>query len=160
MKEKVFSVLVLIIILASSVVMLAGCKKKIEKTTKREITENIEETVAKIKADVTITGDIDGGEIMGTITYYINYNESKLYVYEVKTIVPLTSADDPEPSTTHVSLVEYTLSDDDMKELKEFIESENEKREGAIYTIRIGDKTYQIKETVKFEKLMRKIRNI
>ncbi|MBR2704563.1 MAG: hypothetical protein IKE91_03745 [Clostridia bacterium] len=158
--KKVFSILLLVVILTSSVVMLAGCKKKIAKTTKREITENIEETIANIKSDVVISGRIDGGELMGTITYYVNYNDSKLYVHEVETKVPLKDGPLPVISTTHVSLVEYTLSDDDMKELKEFIESENEKREGAKYTIRKGNQSYQIKESGKFEELMRKIRNV
>lgn len=163
MKEKLLRIILITLVIITSVVMLSGCKKNISKTTKREITDNINEVVKNIDADVVINGTMQGGEITENVTYYINYDESKLYVLDKVTYYKMQGPNDPHTvmAPTETSLIEYTLSDKDMKELKDFINSENTVlKGGSKYKITVGDKQYDMKEFNKFDELIGKITDI
>ena len=167
MIKKLLGFILLGIILFGTIFTFAGCsseestnRAKVEKTTRREITKNIDEKVSNIKADVVITGSIQGGEIVQDITYYINYKKSKLYVYDKSTFYPMCDCNNPLPSKTTISLYEYTVADEDLKELKEFLNAENGRVSDSVYTVKKGKITYGIKRTKKFERIIRNIVNI
>ena len=86
MREKVFYVLVIFVVIVSSIFVLTGCDSNNEKSDSNE--ELALETLEK-KADVIILGPQGGMDCITYINYYIDFSESKLYVYEYFKAVPL-----------------------------------------------------------------------
>ena len=154
MNKRIFSILLVMIILFGSVFALAGCGKKEAKKVdfSREELEK--------KADVMVSPTtMVGGDCIEYTNYYISYSDSKLYTYHYFQKVPLETVEEDEKSNyeAEITVMEYELSKKQVKELKEFFESEHDRRDGAKYKIRAGDKVYEIEKSKKFESIIKDI---
>ena len=156
MREKVFYVLVIFVVIVSSIFVLTGCDSNNEKSDSNE--ELALETLEK-KADVIILGPQGGMDCITYINYYIDFSESKLYVYEYFKAVPLEDIKNHTEHEPEITIKEYNINKDDMEEFKDLIEEVKGNNEKSDYTVKVDGKEYKIKDVEKLKALVKRIDN-
>jgi hypothetical protein len=163
MNKKVISIVVLLSMLVSNMFILSGCKKagkkhgEVVNISVAELQQKCDVEIYQHEPSGTEPGS-HGGDVIEYKSYFINYSESRLYVYEKEQIVRAIAEGEKNPEPKTVVKV-YDVDKKKMKELKEFIESENTKPDGGTtYTIaKKGIAESEIAHTAKFESLIKDI---
>lgn len=153
MREKIFYVLVIFVVMISSIYALTGCSGNDENNDREDlILKNLEE-----KADIIILGPQNGDDCIIYTNYYISFSESKLYVYDYFVLAPLQDMKNHTEYEPEITIKEYNIDEDDVKEFKDLVGEEkgNSKKPG--YTVKVDDNEYKIKDTEKLITLVKRI---
>ena len=158
MRNKNLKVLVIGAILISTILSLTGCGKETNKEIEKKVeVTDIKGTINNLNEDVKITGMELGGDTYIEYVYYIKYDGNKLYTYDARTKVPIVDAQDKITPDATEEMYEYTLTENKINELKEFIESQGKSLDGGKYIVKTDNKTYGIEDSEKFEEIIKSI---
>lgn len=141
MREKIFGILVVLIVLISSIYILTGCSSiSDEKKDKEELTLEVLEK----KADVTILGPHMGADCIEYTNYYICYNESKVYEYKYFKATPMQDSNHYKEYEPDIKITEHTIDQNDINEVKSVVDNLKEDTKKSIYKIKVNGKEYNV----------------
>ena len=89
--------------------------------------------------------------------YYISFSESKLYVYDYFQAVPLEDIKNHTEHEPEITIEEYHINEDDIKELKDIVEESKGNTEKSDYTVKVDGREYKIKDVKKLNTLVKRI---